>query len=105
VKPDRFDDAALAEYAAASGRNLERDPAVAHRFREHILGTIAAICESLALSPPVRGVAERLGVRKHVVARFPYSIVYVELETEVLILAVAHSRRRPTYWHKRLPRA
>jgi plasmid stabilization system protein ParE len=103
VKPDRFDEAALAEYAAAVRWYFERDPAVAHRFREHVLGTIATICESPALSPPVRGVPKRLGVRRRVIARFPYSIVYVELEDEVLILAVAHSRRRPSYWHKRLP--
>ncbi len=104
MKPDRFDEAALAEYAAAVRWYFERDPAVAHRFREHVFGTIAAICESPALSPPVRGVAKRLSVRRRVIARFPYSIVYVELETEVLILAVAHSRRRPAYWHKRVPR-
>jgi hypothetical protein len=34
---------------------------------------------------------------------FPFAIVYVELDTEVLILAVAHGKRRPGYWRERVP--
>ena len=35
----------------------------------------------------------------------PFAIVYVELDTEVLVLAVAHGRRRPGYWRERVPPA
>jgi hypothetical protein len=34
--------------------------------------------------------------------RFPYIIVYRELEEEIQIVAVAHAHRRQAYWKKRL---
>jgi plasmid stabilization system protein ParE len=103
VKPDRFDPEAAAEYAAAVLWYREHDVAVAERFRAHVLATIASICESPERSPSVRGVPKRIPVRRRLVAKFPYSIVYLELERELLILAVAHLRRRPTYWRGRIP--
>jgi toxin ParE1/3/4 len=103
VKPDRFDPEAAAEYAAAVLWYTEHDVAVAERFRAHVLATIASICESPARSPHVRGVPKRIPVRRRLVATFPYSIVYLELDDEILILAVAHLRRRPAYWRWRIP--
>jgi plasmid stabilization system protein ParE len=103
VKPDRFDPDAAAEYAAAALWYAERDVEVAARFRAHVLATIASVCESPARSPSLRGVPKRLGVRRRLVPRFPYAVVYMELEQEILILAVAHLRRRPGYWRGRVP--
>ena len=34
--------------------------------------------------------------------RFPYGITYQILESEVLIVALAHLHRRPAYWLERL---
>lgn len=34
--------------------------------------------------------------------RFPYGIVYQILESEILIVAVAHMHRRPGYWLDRI---
>jgi plasmid stabilization system protein ParE len=39
------------------------------------------------------------GVRRAVLRRFPYSLIYVVEPNEVLILAVAHQRRRD--WRER----
>ena len=50
----------------------------------------------------VPGVAEGLGVRRRIVRGFPYSICYVEMLSEVRIIAVAHGRRKPGYWRDRL---
>jgi plasmid stabilization system protein ParE len=36
--------------------------------------------------------------------RFPFSIVYVEAESEILVIAVAPFRRKPGYWLARLTR-
>ncbi len=41
-------------------------------------------------------------VRRRVVDVFPYSLLYVVLESYVLILAVAHQSRHPEYWVHRL---
>jgi plasmid stabilization system protein ParE len=102
VKFDRFDPSAREEYLASLRWYRERDADVAARFREEVLATIASICESPARSPLDRGMAKRLGVRRRVLAGFPYAIFYVELETEIFVLAVAHCRRRPSYWRRRL---
>jgi hypothetical protein len=40
-------------------------------------------------------------VRRYVLRRFPYTVVYEVRADEVLVLAVAHTRRRPNYWHHR----
>jgi plasmid stabilization system protein ParE len=41
------------------------------------------------------------GVRKLRVNRFPYNLIYRILPDEVLVLAVAHHRRRPWFWRDR----
>ncbi len=38
--------------------------------------------------------------RRVLVARFPYSVVYLH-EEEIVIFALAHQRRRPGYWRQR----
>jgi hypothetical protein len=35
--------------------------------------------------------------------RFPFHLVYVEEPAGVPVVAVAHDRRRPGYWRRRLP--
>jgi plasmid stabilization system protein ParE len=49
-----------------------------------------------------QGVAEELGVRSAPVKRFPYRVVFVELDAEIRIVAIAHARRRPGYWRTRV---
>jgi toxin ParE1/3/4 len=41
-------------------------------------------------------------VRRFVMERFPFTIVYTELAEEILIIAVAHTSREPGYWRRRL---
>src|SRR5262245_42511199 len=37
-------------------------------------------------------------VRRFLLKRFPYAIIYEAMSTEIRILAVAHARRRPQFW-------
>jgi plasmid stabilization system protein ParE len=39
--------------------------------------------------------------RRLMIRRFPYSVVYEVLADAILILAVAHHRRKPGYWLRR----
>jgi toxin ParE1/3/4 len=41
-------------------------------------------------------------VRRALFRRFPYKVVFEVRPDEILILAVAHDKRRPYYWKKRL---
>ncbi len=43
------------------------------------------------------------GVRRVLVRRFPYGVFYVVEDGELLVLAVAHARRRPNFWRDRAP--
>lgn len=48
---------------------------------------------------------QRVGgeVRQALVSRFPYSVLYViEPDERIRVIAVAHQKRRPGYWWKRL---
>ena len=45
----------------------------------------------------------RLSWRRHVLRRFPYVVFFDGDEDCVLIMAVAHGRRRPGYWVSRRP--
>ncbi|HET9624062.1 MAG TPA: type II toxin-antitoxin system RelE/ParE family toxin [Kofleriaceae bacterium] len=51
---------------------------------------------------PVIGLPTELGVRRKLLARFPYAVVFVEGETTVRILSVMHGHRSPAYWRRRL---
>lgn len=41
------------------------------------------------------------GVRRVVLRRFPYALIYAVKPQEILVLAVAHHSREPGYWHGR----
>ena len=42
-----------------------------------------------------------VGIRKCLLRRFPYMLIYRLEQTEVLVLAVADQHRKPYYWKKR----
>ena len=43
-------------------------------------------------------------IRRRLVERFPYGVVYELEDDDVLVLAIMHLRRRPGYWKRRLRR-
>jgi plasmid stabilization system protein ParE len=43
------------------------------------------------------------GTRRVHLSRFPYAVVFRELNDRIEILAVAHVKRRPGYWTARSP--
>jgi len=43
-------------------------------------------------------------LRRLVLYRFPYSLIYSIERNKIWIVAVAHQRRRPGYWRARLDR-
>lgn len=55
----------------------------------------------LLLGHPRLGGRWRLGKRRYLMKRFPFSIIYVVSGEQLRILAVAHQSRRPGYWRGR----
>ena len=41
-------------------------------------------------------------IRSAKVKRFPYRVVYVVVAETIDVLAVAHAKRRPAYWRRRV---
>lgn len=42
------------------------------------------------------------GVKRLPMMRFPFSVVFVQAGERVVVLALAHHRRKPNYWRDRL---
>ncbi|WP_407666984.1 type II toxin-antitoxin system RelE/ParE family toxin [Myxococcus guangdongensis] len=64
---------------------------------------LQVIAESPRVNPPwTGGRVMDVGVRRLRMERFPFVLPYLVVEDLVVVLAVAHVRRRPGYW---LPRA
>jgi plasmid stabilization system protein ParE len=51
---------------------------------------------------PDRWPVLELGVRRRLVHRFPYAVLYKHEGGETVIVAVMHLRRQPNYWIARL---
>jgi plasmid stabilization system protein ParE len=75
---------------------FERSPVAADAFRTEIFAAI----ERLAADPTMWP-ADEEGVRYFILRRFPYTLHYEIAASTVTVLAVAHQRRRPGYWHER----
>lgn len=57
---------------------------------EHVINGI--------LASPHAGSPYESGTRRVVLGRFPFSVVYEFTEERLLVVAIAHHRRKPGYW-------
>jgi plasmid stabilization system protein ParE len=90
--------AAGAELGAAVQWFEEQRPGLGAEFYDEVIATTAriqAFPEGGALISP-----NQL-TRRMIVSRFPYQVVYRLTPTEIVVLAVAHLKRRPNYWKHR----
>ncbi len=74
---------------------FERNPAAAVAFLAEVDWAIDQVCEMPERWPPY------LSVRRFVLRRYPFSVVYRVTGETVQVIAFAHGRRRPGYWRKR----
>lgn len=44
------------------------------------------------------------GIRRCRLSRFPYGLIYIVEQGDIIVLAVAHLHRQPDYWRDRLKR-
>jgi plasmid stabilization system protein ParE len=96
--PYHFHPAALAEYTAAAVRYGNEGGT---RFADLVDRTLDQIREHPNRWPFWPG---RTDVRRRTLRRFPYSIVYLVESAKIVIVAVAHHKRRPAYSARRLRR-
>ena len=87
---------ARAELREARKWYFERSPLSATAFAHAVDNAVSQIVEA-----PTRYPMAEHGTRKFVLQRFPFNIFYRPDETETVIVAVAHQKRRPGYWSNR----
>jgi plasmid stabilization system protein ParE len=64
----------------------------------------AAVSDAIRLivGAPQRWPKYVYGTRRIVLQRFPFSVVYLDDPDLIIIVAIAHSKRRPGYWKGRV---
>jgi toxin ParE1/3/4 len=97
VKPHAFHPGAEEDFLNALAYYRDESAVQAGRLYDEIMRLVGEVCRTphsyRLIDPPVR---------RHMGRNFPYAILYVEKPDRVLVLAVAHFKRRPGYWKSRL---
>ena len=93
----RFHQLAAAELAEAVAHYDSKAEGLGTRLLVEMRAAVIHI-ETFPESSPVIAFA----VRRKVLAKFPYDVFYAMNEDGVIILSIAHERRRPGVWLSRL---
>jgi len=71
------------------------------KLGENFLNILDAAVAEIAENPKTWPEIEQ-GIRRRIVRRFPYSILYAIHENKIIIVAVMHQKQKPRYWMGRL---
>jgi toxin ParE1/3/4 len=94
----RFRPAAAREFAADVRHYDKQYLRRGQRFAEAVERTLIRVAESPLLFP----LLYEPDIRSAKVDRFPYRVVYVIVGGDIDVIAVAHAKRRPGYWRRRV---
>ncbi len=93
-----FHPAAEAEFLESVGYYESRVAGLGGTF----IGEFETLARLISDAPRAWQVELTPDIRKAPLQRFPLSIIYREQAGRIQILAIAHERRRPQYWLKRV---
>jgi plasmid stabilization system protein ParE len=74
-----------------------RAPGLGKNFLDIIETAVSEIAEQPEIWPEIDK-----GIRRRLVRRFPYSLLYSIQSSEIIIVAVMHQKQKPRYWIDRL---
>lgn len=92
-----FHPAAAREFIAAAKFYEDRAAGLGSDFIRQVERTVAQIA-----ARPESGKLLTGEIRRRLVARFPFAVLYRLRDDGLFLLAVMHLRRRPGYWKRRL---
>lgn len=95
-------EAAAVEAAEAAAWYEGQRRGLGGEFRSELKIALDQLCEGTLPGSPWSSRLSDRGVRRILMKRFPFSVVFVTLREEAVVLALAHHRRRPEYWRQRL---
>jgi len=102
VKPLRFSPESVEELAEASAWYAAQRPELAEWFLEEAASALRSVQTRPSSFPRLRDLPSDLPVRRALLSKFPYAVLFLELADDVRIVAVAHLKRDPEYWLNRL---
>ncbi len=91
-----FNELALFEFKDAIEFYELQRPGLGREFGEEIKKSLKRIVKY-----PTAHSTELGEIRKYIVHRFPYKILYTIEQSHLFVIAVAHQHRRPGYWVER----
>ena len=98
TRPIRTSEPASDEFSEAVRWYETRRSGLGGEFFDAIAATISLI----ETNPEIGTTISTDGrTRRVLVSRFPYQVVYRLRPTEMVVVAIAHVRRRPGYWKNR----
>ncbi len=97
MKPYRFHPEARAEADEAFEYYRIKSPLAALNFDEDLDVAYRAMRKFPLLYAPYLHRTHRI-----LLNRYPYFVVYRELPRTIEVIAIAHAKRRPGYWAKRI---
>jgi len=80
----------------------DRQPSLGTEFLAEIRRAFDAIRTGASFLPRLETYSGPHDIRRTQLKRFPYAVIVLSRPEEVVVVAVAHTRRRPLYWLDRL---
>ena len=90
LSPAEWEMVQAARYYEAQVPNLGSD------FLSEIHLAVKSIEDNPEAAPKIKG-----SIRRRIIRRFPYAILYQIDPSEIVVLAIMHQHRDPDYWHGR----
>jgi toxin ParE1/3/4 len=89
---------ATAELEEATTWYAERSWVASQHFVEAFLHATRSIANNPKRWPEIEA-----GVRRALLRKYPYSLIFVIHDEEAFVLSVMHQSREPGYWRDRVP--
>lgn len=100
-RPIRIGESAAAELAEAVRWYEARRPGLGGDFQDAIVAVFDRIRQQPDSGSRLRG-PSTVALRRLLVPRFSFQVIYYTRDEKIAVVAVAHTSRRPDYWRRRL---
>lgn len=102
MRKTRLTQEAANELEKAATWYEEECPGLGAKFIDAAENAMTLLQEDLPPLVPVYGEAGRRGVKQILLHRFPFSLIVLPRNDEMIIVAIAHQHRKPFYWSDRI---
>jgi toxin ParE1/3/4 len=102
VKVVRLSPEAIDELVEAAEWYQSRRPGLESEFLAEVDRVLPLIASSPKAFPRLLDLPADLEIRRALLPRFPYALIFMDLSEHIRVLAVAHAKRRPRYWLDRV---